>query len=224
MHTQVSVCFRIIKDKVGIIGSFVHEVIENMCSLASLSAIQVLTVFVFWGQIQNYMMRTNLSILIVAMVKEPRNKSSEFNNLTCSDNLIQTKTTSSNVTEEESNESIKFDWGPFEQGQILAAFSYGYIATQILGGRLAERFGSKKVYGGALFLTGIVTFLLPAAAKLGSGVFIALRILQGVLEGASFPSLHALTARWIPPSKRNTFIAGSYFGSVFSKIITTRRT
>ena len=77
-----------------------------MCSLASLSAIQVLTVFVFWGQIQNYMMRTNLSILIVAMVKEPRNKSSEFNNLTCSDNLIQTKTTSSNVTEEESNEIL----------------------------------------------------------------------------------------------------------------------
>ena len=191
-----------------------------MCSLPSLSAIQVLTLFVFWGQIQNYMMRTNLSILIVAMVKEPRNKSSNFNNLTCSDNLISTDTTSSNVTEEQSNESIKFDWGPFEQGQILAAFSYGYIATQIIGGRLAERFGSKKVYGGALFLTGIVTFLLPAAAKLGSGVFIALRILQGVLEGASFPSLHALTARWIPPSKRNTFIAGSYFGSVFSKIIT----
>jgi hypothetical protein len=26
---------------------------------------------VFWGQIQNYMMRVNLSILIVAMVKDP---------------------------------------------------------------------------------------------------------------------------------------------------------
>jgi hypothetical protein len=26
---------------------------------------------VFWGQIQNYMMRANLSILIVAMVRDP---------------------------------------------------------------------------------------------------------------------------------------------------------
>ena len=32
------------------------------------SAVQILTLMVFWGQIQNYMMRTNLSILIVEMV------------------------------------------------------------------------------------------------------------------------------------------------------------
>jgi hypothetical protein len=35
------------------------------------SARQVLAMMVFWGQIQNYMMRVNLSILIVAMVKDP---------------------------------------------------------------------------------------------------------------------------------------------------------
>ena len=199
-----------------------------MPNLPSLSAIQVLSIFVFWGQIQNYMNRTNLSLLIVAMVKERASKNSTFNNLTCSGNLDFVNESSTvrdinnNVTlgNEESYESVKFDWGPSTQGQILAAFSYGYITTQIIGGRLAERFGSKKVYGGAMFLTGIVTFLLPVAAKLSSGAFIALRIVQGVLEGASFPSLHALTARWIPPSKRNTFIAGSYFGSVFSKLIT----
>jgi len=35
------------------------------------SARRVLAVMVFWGQIQNYMMRANLSILIVAMVRDP---------------------------------------------------------------------------------------------------------------------------------------------------------
>ena len=35
------------------------------------SARRVLAVMVFWGQIQNYMMRVNLSILIVAMIKDP---------------------------------------------------------------------------------------------------------------------------------------------------------
>ena len=33
------------------------------------SARIILCLMVFWGQIQNYMMRVNLSILIVAMVK-----------------------------------------------------------------------------------------------------------------------------------------------------------
>ena len=192
-----------------------------MPSLKSFSAIQILTIFVFWGQIQNYMMRTNLSILIVAMVKERTSKSSGSNNVTClaNQNILENISISS-AQEEETNGSVKFDWGPFTQGQILAAFSYGYITTQVLGGRLAERFGSKKVYGGALFLVGLVTLLLPVAAKMSSSAFIALRIIQGVLEGVSFPSLHALTARWIPPSNRNTFIAGSYFGSVFGVMIT----
>ena len=35
------------------------------------SARRVLALMVFWGQIQNYMMRVNISILIVAMVKDP---------------------------------------------------------------------------------------------------------------------------------------------------------
>ena len=33
------------------------------------SCITVLSFMVLWGQIQNYMMRSNLSIIIVAMVK-----------------------------------------------------------------------------------------------------------------------------------------------------------
>ena len=33
---------------------------------------QILALMVFWGQIQNYMMRINLSILIVAMVRDPQ--------------------------------------------------------------------------------------------------------------------------------------------------------
>jgi hypothetical protein len=33
-------------------------------------AVTVLSSMVFWGQMQNYMMRLNLSILIVDMVKE----------------------------------------------------------------------------------------------------------------------------------------------------------
>ena len=33
-----------------------------------------------------------------------------------------------------------YDWSPSLQGIILASFGYGYITTQIIGGRLAEYF------------------------------------------------------------------------------------
>ena len=56
-----------------------------MAFSCKITATQLLTIFVFWGQIQNYMMRANVSILIVAMVKEPESKNA-YNNLTCLDN------------------------------------------------------------------------------------------------------------------------------------------
>ena len=37
-------------------------------------AVNVLSVMVFWGQMQNYMMRLNLGILIVAMVDDAKGK------------------------------------------------------------------------------------------------------------------------------------------------------
>ncbi len=45
-------------------------------------------------------------------------------------------------------------------------------------------------------------------------------IVQGVAEGVTFPSLHAMTARWVPSEERNSFVARSYFGSTFGLIIT----
>ena len=42
---------------------------EKASNLTNPSALTVLTAMLFWGQVQNYMMRINLSILIVAMVK-----------------------------------------------------------------------------------------------------------------------------------------------------------
>ena len=90
---------------------------------------------------------------------------------------------------------------------------------QIVGGRLAEYFGFKKLYGLGLILTSLLSFLSPPVAKLSVWAFVVLRICQGLFEGVTFPALHAMTARWIPVKERNSFIARSYFGSVFGLII-----
>jgi MFS family permease len=90
----------------------------------------------------------------------------------------------------------------------------------IIGGRLTEYYGIKKVYGLGLLLTAFLCFLSPVVAKANVYAFMVLRAFQGVFTGVTFPSLHAMTARWIPATERNSFIARSYFGSVFGLVIT----
>merc|ERR1712223_1031255 len=80
-------------------------------------------------------------------------------------------------------------WSPGLKGIVLSSFGYGYITTQIIGGRMAEKIGAKKIFGGGLLLTGVVTFLLPVAAKTSVYLFIFLRVLQGIFEGVTWPSL-----------------------------------
>ena len=96
------------------------------------SARLVLCLMVFWGQIQNYMMRVNLSILIVAMIKDPsKNATLNLTNSiqqTCPENRIQT--VKNNVTSAEPIDE-GLDWDEFTKGQVLGAFSIGYVTTQV---------------------------------------------------------------------------------------------
>ena len=89
---------------------------------------------------------------------------------------------------------------------VFSSFSYGYILTQVLGGRLSELFGFKRVYGLSLFLSALLTLLSPLAAFQGVYAFITVRALMGVLTGVTFPSLHAMTARWIPKGMKTNLI------------------
>ena len=59
----------------------------------------------------------------------------------------------------------RFEWDEFTRGQMLAAFSYGYVTTQLIGGRLAELYGVKLVYGLSLVGTAILSLLSPAVAR-----------------------------------------------------------
>ena len=74
-----------------------------------------------------YSMRVNLSVAIVYMVNE-----SAINNLT-----------SLNSTSKDG----PFVWDESQQGIILGMFFYGYVLTQLLGGRLAEIIGGKWLFG-----------------------------------------------------------------------------
>jgi MFS family permease len=49
------------------------------------------------------------------------------------------------------------------QGVIQSAFLWGYMATQLLGGSLADSLGGKKVMAGGMAWFSLASLLLPLA-------------------------------------------------------------
>ncbi|PNF31193.1 putative inorganic phosphate cotransporter [Cryptotermes secundus] len=172
----------------------------------------VMALMGFLGFAIVYAMRVNLSVVIVAMVNNtaiPKANDSD------STDVCAMEFTNETVVQPEG----EFVWDESVQGIILGSFFYGYVVTQIPGGRLAELYGGKLVFGLGVLITGILTTLSPLAAKLGTSFFIVIRVLEGLGEGVTFPSMHVMLARWIPPSERSKFSAYVYAGSNFGTII-----
>jgi MFS family permease len=69
----------------------------------------------------------------------------------------------------------------FATGTLLSAFFYGYLTTQLLGGWLATRYGSKPVMLAGVLGPSLLTLLTPVLAPY-SDALIALRVLEGVVE------------------------------------------
>lgn len=65
---------------------------------------------------------------------------------------------------------------------MLGSFFYGYMLTNYLGGRLADRIGGKIIYGSGVFLTAVLTVLSPLAAWHSKQAFIIIRVLEGMTE------------------------------------------
>ncbi|PRD25139.1 UNVERIFIED_CONTAM: Sialin [Trichonephila clavipes] len=139
----------------------------------------IITVLGSLGLFNVYAMRVNLSVAIVAMV----NSTSDLDR----NETYQVKECSS-LLSHETNTTIEtfrgeqYNWDSKDQGIILGSFFYGYLATQLPGGILAEKFGAKWLYGGGVLVTAIFSLLTPLAADLGTKTFIAIRILEGLGE------------------------------------------
>lgn len=118
----------------------------------------------------------------------------------------------------------KYGWDLSTQGLVLSSFYLGYLLLQIVGGRLADRFGGKWVLGLGVVFWSLFTLITPPAAALGIGALIATRILMGMGEAVMFPSMYSLFSRWVPESERSRSTAfatsGISSGTVFALLIT----
>lgn len=90
----------------------------------------------------------------------------------------------------------EFVWDSYTQGIIMGSFFWGYIITQsnqttivveslpcssnaVPGGRMAEKFGSKRLLAASVLLTSILTIISPWAAKAHYIAFMVTRALEG---------------------------------------------
>ena len=96
----------------------------------------------------------------------------------------------------------EYGWSAATQGIILSCFYFGYMVTQFLGGALADRFGGKVVLAIGVIWWSVFTILTPPAAALGLAVLVMARVLMGMGEGVTFPSIYSLYGKWVPTAER----------------------
>ncbi|XP_047985933.1 vesicular glutamate transporter 1 isoform X2 [Leguminivora glycinivorella] len=158
----------------------------------------IVALLAFFGFFNVYALRVNLSVAVVAMT-EP----------------VETKLENGTVVF-----IPEFDWSSQTKGLVLSSFFYGYLITQLPGGWLAAKIGGNRMFAIGIGATSLLTLFTPPLAHTSTSLLIAVRVVEGLFEGVTYPCIHAVWSRWAPSEERArlaTFaFSGSYAGTVVS--------
>ncbi|XP_017789398.1 PREDICTED: putative inorganic phosphate cotransporter isoform X2 [Habropoda laboriosa] len=201
---------------------------------------QVLNIMVILGFMLNYMLRVNMTIAIVSMIvpgndslhTADQNASShtecfdrpvtENGDVTWSDNGSTAPNSfpypSKRPSQKDTTDQTRYPWNEYQVNLVLGSFFWGYICTELPGGRLAEIIGPKRVFGYSMLVSSAITFLTPLCATYGYIAVAALRTILGLMLGATWPAMQPMTARWIPPSERSKFVSNMMASSLGAAI------
>ncbi|CAJ1066712.1 sialin [Xyrichtys novacula] len=158
-----------------------------------------------------YALRVNLSVAMVDMLNTTHQSTNQ--------SISVCPAHASPVRPKHNHTAKVYDWDSQTQGWILGSFFYGYILTQIPGGYLAGRCGPKWLLGLGILGTAVFTLLTPMAADLGAGWLIAVRVLEGIGEGVTFPAMYTMWAAWAPPLERSRLLTISYIGAQLGTVV-----
>ncbi|GAB0100078.1 MFS domain-containing protein [Sergentomyia squamirostris] len=144
-----------------------------------------------FGFLNVYALRASLSVAIVAMT-------AKRNHILENGTMIQIQ---------------EFTWNSDQQGVVLSSFFWGYACTQIVGGVLATKYGGNIVFGIGIGASSMLMMLSPWAAKQGLYYLVAIRILIGLFEGVTYPSIQDVFANWAPRFEKTAICSTVYTGS-----------
>ncbi|XP_077287741.1 vesicular glutamate transporter [Arctopsyche grandis] len=117
------------------------------------------------------------------------------------------------------HETLKLNWTVGVESAVDSSFFWGYLVTQIPGGFLASLYPANRIFGTAIACSSFLNLLVPGAKSLESPVLlIIVRIMQGLVEGVTYPACHGIWRFWAPPMERSRLatlaFCGSYAGVV----------
>jgi MFS transporter, ACS family, glucarate transporter len=124
--------------------------------------------------------------------------------------------------------SIEHEYGfdHVQLGLVLGAFTWGYALFQAPGGRLADRFGPRRILTFGAIWWAVFTALsaaVPSTIARTILILATVRFLLGVGEAVVYPASNRLVASWIPTQERgraNGFIfAGVGAGAGVSQLL-----
>jgi len=99
----------------------------------------------------------------------------------------------------------EFHLDHIQLGWVFSAWVVGYAVFQAPSGRLADRFGPRRIlFLGTLWwaVFTALTALVPAAIAASLALLIVVRFLLGMGESIMYPASNRLVAAWIPSQER----------------------
>lgn len=111
----------------------------------------------------------------------------------------------------------EFSLAVAQMGWAFSAGAIGLLPGAALGGRLADRFGRKRVLMGSVALFGL--FSLATTLVWSFESLLIARLLTGLGLGAAMPNLIALCSEAAGPQQRSTAVGAMYCGMPFGAAI-----
>ncbi|MEO8855008.1 MAG: MFS transporter [Ginsengibacter sp.] len=117
----------------------------------------------------------------------------------------------------------EFKFSTIETGLILSAFGWTYVAFQIPGGMMIDKFGPRLLYAFSLISWSLVT-LFQSVTKGFISLF-SLRLATGIFEAPAFPTNNQVVTSWFPDNERasaiGVYTSGQFLGLAFLTPILT---
>lgn len=99
------------------------------------------------------------------------------------------------------------------------AYFIATIVTQLPGGLLAAKFSPRRVCGVSILISSLLNIAIPFALQYNKATVFAVRILQGLAEGPSVPSLNGVISCWAPKTEKTILITIAYSGAYLSAAV-----
>lgn len=117
-------------------------------------------------------------------------------------------------------EALKMKYSLGTISAVDSSIFWGYLLTQVPGGFLATKYPANRLFGAAIGFSSFLNLLVPGAYEVNSTVLIIVRVMQGLVEGVTYPACHGIWRYWAPPLERSRLatlaFCGCYAGVMFA--------